>query len=200
MSYNLKAQQQHWWNCKTQLKFVKGCLFYKWLDPAEPRILLLLPKSLKEEAMKYCHDCKTAGHFGQAKTIQKLQQRFIWYQMRMDAILYVQTCSICNINKKSNRTAKGALGQCHAGAPMERVHMDMLGLLVESYSNNKYVLAIIDQFTKWIEFVPLPNQNAETIAKAAVNDFFSKFGCALQIHTDQGRNFDSNLFMNYVAY
>ncbi|CAG2257817.1 unnamed protein product [Mytilus edulis] len=70
---------KHWWNCKTQLKFVKGCLFYKWLDPEEPRILLLLPKSLKEEAMKYCHDCKTAGHFGQAKTIQKLQQRFIWY-------------------------------------------------------------------------------------------------------------------------
>ncbi|CAG2215849.1 unnamed protein product [Mytilus edulis] len=77
----------HWWNCTTQLKFVKGCLFYKWLDPAEPRTLLLLPKSLKEEAMQYCHDCKTAGHFGQAKTIQKLQQRFIWYQMRVDAIL-----------------------------------------------------------------------------------------------------------------
>ncbi|CAG2221429.1 unnamed protein product [Mytilus edulis] len=82
---------KHWWNCKTQLKFVKGCLFYKWLDPEEPRILLLLPKSLKEEAMKYCHDCKTAGHFGQAKTIQKLQQRFIWYQMRMDAIFYLKT-------------------------------------------------------------------------------------------------------------
>ncbi|CAG2217238.1 unnamed protein product [Mytilus edulis] len=59
-----------------------------WLDPAEPRILLLLPKSLKEEAMKYCHDCKTAGHFGQAKTIQKLQQRFIWYQMRVGDIVY----------------------------------------------------------------------------------------------------------------
>ncbi|CAC5368490.1 unnamed protein product [Mytilus coruscus] len=31
---------KHWWNCKTQqLKFVEGCLFYKWLDPIEPRTL-----------------------------------------------------------------------------------------------------------------------------------------------------------------
>ncbi|CAC5399678.1 unnamed protein product [Mytilus coruscus] len=50
---------KHWWNCKTQLKFVKGCIFYKWLDQAKPRTLLLLPNSLKEEAMKYCHDCRT---------------------------------------------------------------------------------------------------------------------------------------------
>ncbi|CAC5385759.1 unnamed protein product [Mytilus coruscus] len=77
---------KHWWNCRTQLELVKGCLFYKWLDPVEPRTLLLLPKSLKEDAMKYCHICKTAGHFGQAKT-QKLQQRFICNQMGVDAIL-----------------------------------------------------------------------------------------------------------------
>ncbi|VDH98510.1 Hypothetical predicted protein [Mytilus galloprovincialis] len=89
-------------------------------------------------------------------------------------------------------TAQVTLGQ--VGDPMERVHMDIFGPLVESISNNKYVLAIIDQFTKWIEFVTFPNQNAETITTAAVKNFFSKFGCALQIHTDQGRNFESNLF------
>ena len=53
---------------------------------------------------------------------------------------------------------------------------------------------IIDQFTKWVECVPLPTQTAEQTAKAAVDQFFSRFGTPFQIFTDQGRNFDSNLF------
>ena len=52
----------------------------------------------------------------------------------------------------------------------------------------------MDQFTKWLECYPLPDQNAETIAKAMVEGFIARFGCPLQIHTDQGRNFTGNLF------
>ena len=51
-----------------------------------------------------------------------------------------------------------------------------------------------DQFTKWVECIPLPSQTAEVTATAAVNDFFSRFGCPFQIFTDQGRNFKSKLF------
>ncbi|GFO02428.1 Pol polyprotein [Plakobranchus ocellatus] len=53
---------------------------------------------------------------------------------------------------------------------------------------------IVDQFTKWVECLPLPSQTAEVTASAAVREFFSRFGCPLQIFTDQGRNFESNLF------
>jgi hypothetical protein len=45
-----------------------------------------------------------------------------------------------------------------------------------------------------VECIPLPLQTAEMVAKAAANGFLSRFGCPLQIHTDQGRNFDSALF------
>lgn len=37
-------------------------------------------------------------------------------------------------------------------------------------NENKYILMIIDQFTKWIECFPLPNQNAELIAKSFVDN------------------------------
>lgn len=53
---------------------------------------------------------------------------------------------------------------------------------------------MVDQFTKWCEIVPLPSQTAEITAKTAVNEFFARFGCPFTIHTDQGRNFESNLF------
>ena len=53
---------------------------------------------------------------------------------------------------------------------------------------------MVDQFTKLVESVPLPSQTAEETARAAVNEFFSRFGYAFYIHTDQGRNFESQLF------
>ncbi|XP_071498339.1 uncharacterized protein [Diadema antillarum] len=61
---------------------------------------------------------------------------------------------------------------------------------------NEYILMMVDQFTKWIECVPLPSQTAEVTAQAAVNEFFCRFVYSFQIFTDQGRNFESKLFTN----
>ena len=72
--------------------------------------------------------------------------------------------------------------------------MDILGPLVESISGNKYILAVIDQYTTWIECYPLPSMKADTIAKVAIENFFAKFGCPLQIHTDQWKKSDGQLF------
>ena len=52
----------------------------------------------------------------------------------------------------------------------------------------------MDQFTKWVEAFPLRNQLAETVAGVVVREFVARFGCPLEIHTDQGRNFESELF------
>ncbi|CAC5379690.1 unnamed protein product [Mytilus coruscus] len=58
---------------------------------------------------------------------------------------------------------------------------------------NKYILVILDQFTKRIECCALPNQHAETIAKAFMDSTIARFGCPLDIHTDQGKNIDGNV-------
>ena len=53
---------------------------------------------------------------------------------------------------------------------------------------------MVDQFTKWVEIVPLPSQTAEVTAMAVIDSFFSEFGYPFQIHSDQGKNFESKLF------
>jgi hypothetical protein len=82
----------------------------------------------------------------------------------------------------------------NAGFPMERVHLDFLGPLPETPNGNVYVLVMVDQFTNWVECVPLPSQTAEVTASAAVNEFFARFGCLFQVFTDQGRDSESKLF------
>lgn len=164
---------KHWWTCKSQLKFKDGTLVYEWKNSNLLKLLILIPRSLQEQVLKSCHDTKLSGHFGQQNTFSRVKSKFIWHGMRQDTSDHVRTCAVCNINKKSNRKAKGPLGQFHAGTPMERIHMDFLGPLKESKRENKYILVVIDQFTKWVEFYALPNQTAQTISSIFVDNFVS---------------------------
>lgn len=80
------------------------------------------------------------------------------------------------------------------GAPLERVAMDILGPLPETSKGNKYILVIGDYFTKWIEVFPMADQETRTIASIFINKFVSRFGVPHQLHTDQGRQFESKMF------
>ena len=52
----------------------------------------------------------------------------------------------------------------------------------------------MDYFTKWPEAYALSNQEAETVAKVLVDQFVSLFGTPAQLHSAQGRNFESQVF------
>ena len=169
-------------------------LYYRWEEEAGNRLLLMVPTQLKQEVMSLNHDLPLSGHMGIVKTLARIKQSFMWYNMKKDVELFVKSCSECNKNKKANVKAKAALGQFHAGSPLERVHIDILGPFTPSSKGNQYVLMIVDQFTKWLECFPLPHQTAEEVAKCVADGFISRFGCPLEIHTDQGKNFDGNLF------
>jgi len=184
---------RHFWMCNTQLQLQNGVLYYKWEDPVTPRLLFIVPKQLQSEVMHGCHDIRMAGHLGQYKTLEKLKKTVIWHGMTRDCILYVKSCPVCNRSKKPTQKARAKLEQYHAGVPMERVHMDILGPLPITRQGNKYLLMIIDQFTKWLECFPLSTQTADVVAKNLVDNFFSRFGCPLELHTDQGKNMDGNL-------
>jgi hypothetical protein len=50
----------------------------------------------------------------------------------------------------------------------------------------------MDYFTKWQEAYAIPNQEASTMAEALVTNFCC-FGIPRELHSDQGRNFESHL-------
>lgn len=69
-----------------------------------------------------------------------------------------------------------------------------MGPLPTTESGNKYILVVGDYFSKWTEAFPLPNQEARTVAEKLVNEVISRHGAPERIHTDQGRNFEAQLF------
>jgi len=51
-----------------------------------------------------------------------------------------------------------------------------------------------DYFTKWACAFALPDAEASTCMRMMYDGFFAQFGLPNQLHTDQGRNFESKLF------
>ena len=71
--------------------------------------------------------------------------------------------------------------------------MDNMGPLPEVRQGNKHLLVAIDHFAKWCKVVPTKDQRPKTLAENLASRVFSRFGTSTVIHSDQGRNCESNL-------
>lgn len=171
-------------------------LYRRWQAPGRGNDLLqlLVPKSLRPQVLQVVHGSVGTGHFGNAKTLHRLRGRFYWPGCRRDVELYVHCCDACTAQKGPTRLSHAPLQQYLVGAPMERVGVDILGPFPVSDAGNRYVLVAMDYFTKWPEAYAVPDQSAMTTAEKLVEEMFSRFGVPEELHSDQGRNFESQVF------
>ncbi|KAK3740430.1 hypothetical protein QZH41_004597 [Actinostola sp. cb2023] len=138
----------------------------------------------------HAYDAKTVGYLGVSKSLGRVRQRFYWHRCSQTVKDWCRRCDLCAARKKPQRTPHAGMRNYNVGAPMERVALDVLGPLAESDNSNKYVLVVADYFTKWKEAYAIPNQEAVTVTTKVVDEFVARFGVPLQIHSDQGRNFE----------
>ncbi|XP_037799853.1 uncharacterized protein LOC119594838 [Penaeus monodon] len=153
---------------------------------------LVVPKALRGSAMHLAHAGATAGHPCVYRTYCKLRDYFYFPNMLATVKEYVGTCRSCQKRKGMAYHAPLAAAP-QASYPLERVSADLMELEVTS-QGNKYVLAFIDQLTRYVQLIPLPSKEAETVADAFINQFVTVFGPPRLLQTNNGREFKNNLF------
>ncbi len=70
-----------------------------------------------------------------------------------------------------------------------RWSLDFAGPLPLTVRHNKYVLVMVEHFSKWIELVPSPDKSSEGVAYAFLDRVLSHFGAPAEVLTDQGTKF-----------
>ncbi|GFU24444.1 hypothetical protein TNCV_2264111 [Trichonephila clavipes] len=137
---------------------------------------LVLPRSRIPEVLKELHGSPTGGHFGVMKTLHRVRERFCWGKVRADVEQWCKSCDACSARKGPKIRSRGKLHRYNVGAPFERIAFDILGPLPRTASGNKYLLVVMDYFTKWPEVYPIPDQEAPTVAEAVVQHWISRYG------------------------
>jgi len=148
--------------------------------------------------MEEAHDSVSGGHFGVNKTLGKIRRRFYWATCKNDVEDWCRSCRVCVAKKGPSGKGRSPMQVYDSGSPFKRVQMDILGPLPMTTTGNRYLLLVIDCFTKWVEAFPLKNIKATTIADVFVKQFISRHGVPLEVHTDQGKNFESNIFQEIM--
>ena len=88
----------------------------------------------------------------------------------------------------------------HADAPVELVHMDYLTIEHGKTGKDVNILVITDHYPRFAQAVVTTSQTALTTATAVCNHFFkSKYGFPGKIITDQGTNFQGELFQSLCS-
>ncbi|GBL81190.1 Retrovirus-related Pol polyprotein from transposon 412 [Araneus ventricosus] len=187
---------KRYWALWDSLHLKDGVLYRKWEsdDGNSCRWQLILPKSRIQEVLRETHDSASGGHFGVMKTLSKTRERFYWDRLRADVEKWCRECHACGTRKGPKTRTKGRLQRYNVGAPFERMALDILGPLPVTTKGNRYVLVLMDYFTKWPEAIPIPDQEASIVAEELVRAWISRYGVPMILHSDQGTNFNSALF------
>lgn len=154
---------------------------------------LILPPDLRQEVMQEIHAGVISGHLGEQKTLEQLKERFYWPSMSEDVKHWCQTCSVCATKKSATPNSRAPMQPIRAGYPMQVIAVDITGPLPESEAGNSYILVVGDYFTKWMEAYAIPDQEAKTVATKLVDEFYCRYSPPEQLHSDQGKQFESNL-------
>jgi len=93
-----------------------------------------------QQILKEVHDSPT-GHFGVNKTLEKIRKHF--FGPPASRMLDIGMKAVKSVKRPSNK-GKSSFQIFDAGILFERIQINILGPLLTSFSENKYLLVITD--------------------------------------------------------
>lgn len=184
-----------YWSQWDRLLVRNGLLYRRCYEKGRQQniLQLILPASLKEEAIRRCHSGMVGGHMGLRKTIEQVHRRFYWLTWRGDISRYCRRCIACCSYHRGKLARTAPLQPIEAGAPFERLSIDLTGPHCKSDRGHIWILTCVDPYTKWAEAFPLRNKEAETVARVLVEQVFTRFGTPIALLSDRGNEVDSTI-------
>ncbi|CAG2207267.1 unnamed protein product [Mytilus edulis] len=107
----------------------------------------VLPSCCHLEVLKMLHNDPVSEHMGITRTTARVRHRFYWVGYQNFINRYCEQCVDCQKHKGPSNNTRGAMKTYVVGETMDRVALDILGPLPQTYNRNKFLLVVTDYFT-----------------------------------------------------
>jgi hypothetical protein len=145
------------WSQRQFLRIRGGMLYlYK-----SGKYALIVPSSQRKHLTLSFH--QNLGHPGISKVWDTMRNNFYWPGMSHDIRLFINTCKECR-ERKVVPPQKHSLERAITGYPFEKVAIDIAGPLSPTRTGHKYILAIVDYFSKFPMLIPLRQIDSKTFS------------------------------------
>jgi hypothetical protein len=164
------------------------------------------PPAAEEEdavrkAFKEIHNA-TMGHLGIDKSLQKLNIAGFETtpELRNRVAELVGACAICQKTRLRQMPVSAALHTTAVQQPFHTLSIDTVGPLPTcEVSGCKYIIAVVDDFTRFTELYPCKDLTAESAVRAILQ-VVGRYGMPKMIRSDQGSQYASELVANLLSF
>ena len=158
---------------------------------------IYIPEQLRYRIFKMHHN--NLAHSNMQKTLSMIKEKYFWPTMKKDIKKMAQSCDRCQKSKIWRHNISALKPFPIPNARFEDLNIDILGPLRLS-KGFRYILSVMDRYTRWYEPIPMKNINAETVVEAFLHGWVARFGAPKVIITDRGGQFISEKWKLCMAY
>jgi hypothetical protein len=155
---------------KEKYKIINGRILYQ----TNNRWSNIITENEKTTVLSAMHDNPTSGHFGIETTYNRIKERYYWKNMKKDIEDYIKSCEICQ--KRSKGLGKAPIIPIEITQPFEMYGIDFIGPLKETQQGNKYILVIMNYFTKWPEAKALKEATGKNVSEFLYKEIICRYG------------------------
>ena len=150
---------------------------------------LVIPTSLRNQVLALGHE----GHPGIVVMKQRLRPKVWWPGIDKDIEQYCKSCYGCQL--VSNASPPEPVTRTELPAePWQSLAVDFMGPLPSGDS----VFVVVDYYSRWVEAIPTKTTTAEKVVEI-LKQIFARFGLPTSITTDNGPQFVSETFHQYLT-
>lgn len=159
---------------------------------------LVLTRKMFQELFRYEHDLPEGGHFGTGKTFERLKRHYLMPKLFEEISKACEQCNLCAMYKATSRVFSEAQLKGIDPSPFGTLELDVQGPFKRSKNGNKVVIVLTDSLTRYAFAKAARNQETPQILEF-LTEIFNVFGYPRIIRTDQGTNFMSDQFAEFLT-
>lgn len=159
-------------------------------------ILFYVPSNMENNIIRKYHD--ELGHFCAEKTSEAILRNYWFPQLKDKVKTYITNCLKCIAFSPITGKKEGYLNSIPKGdIPFLTCHIDHFGPIDKNISSKKYILLVIDGFTKFTKLYAVKTTNSkETID--CLFQYFRNYSRPKTIVSDRGTSFTSDEFKSFM--